>query len=149
FADVGTPGGYASQWTTSANVDQHYAGYLQDRWSINNRLTISAGLRFDYQRVGYTAANRVPVEGGVVSPADGTTIFPANTAVPAGTFFSNTNPALRIGGSYTLDDKGATVLKAFYGRYYNNLADGFSSANPGGTSYVNYAFNDVNHNGLY
>ena len=45
FADVGAPGGYGSAWTTSANVDQHYAGYIQDRWAPNNRLTISAGVR--------------------------------------------------------------------------------------------------------
>jgi hypothetical protein len=41
------------------------------------------------------------------------------------------------------------VLKAFYGRYYNNLADGFSSANPGGTNYAEYNFNDPNRNGRY
>jgi len=149
FADVGTPSGYGSAWTTGANVDQHYAGYIQDRWAPNNRVTISAGIRFDYQRMGYTSSTRVPVEGGVIDPVDGTMIFPANTTTPAGTFFANTNPALRLGVSYTLDEKAATVLKAFYGRYYNNLADGFSGANPSGTSYVNYTFNDLNHNGLY
>ena len=41
------------------------------------------------------------------------------------------------------------MLKAFYGRYYNNLADGFSSANPGGTNYAEYNFNDLNGNGRY
>ena len=39
------------------------------------------------------------------------------------------------------------MLKGFYGRYYNNLADGFSSANPGGTNYADYNFIDLNHNG--
>jgi hypothetical protein len=150
FADVGTPGGYGSAWTTSANVDQHYAGYIQDRWAPNNRVTISAGLRFDYQQMGYTAANRIPTAtvAGVVTPL-GTTIFPTTSTIPAGTFFANTNVAPRVGLSYTLDSKATTVLKAFYGRYYNNLADGYSSANPGGTSYANFTFNDLNHNGLY
>ena len=41
------------------------------------------------------------------------------------------------------------MLKAFYGRYYNNLADGFSSANPGGTNYAEYNFTDLNGNGRY
>ena len=41
------------------------------------------------------------------------------------------------------------MLKAFYGRYYNNLADGFSSANPGGTNYAEYNFLDQNRNGRY
>ena len=41
------------------------------------------------------------------------------------------------------------MLKAFYGRYYNNLADGFSAANPAGQRYVEYNFNDLNRNGKY
>ena len=41
------------------------------------------------------------------------------------------------------------MLKAFYGRYYNNLADGFSSANPAGQRYTEYNFNDLNGNKKY
>ena len=45
--------------------------------------------------------------------------------------------------------RGARSSRRFYGRYYNNLADGFSSANPGGTNYAEYNFNDLNGNGRY
>ena len=62
---------------------------------------------------------------------------------------TNTDIAPRLGISYDLTGQGRTVLKAFYGRYYNNLADGFSSANPGGTNYAEYDFNDRNGNGRY
>ena len=41
------------------------------------------------------------------------------------------------------------MLKAFWGRYYNNLADGFSSANPGGTNCAEYNFLDQNRNNRY
>ena len=41
------------------------------------------------------------------------------------------------------------MLKGFYGRYYNNLADGFSALNPGGSNYAEYNFNDLNRNGRY
>ena len=41
------------------------------------------------------------------------------------------------------------MLKAFYGRYYNNLADSFSETNPGGDSFAGYNFNDLNHDGRY
>ena len=41
------------------------------------------------------------------------------------------------------------MLKGFWGRYYNNLADGFSSANPGGTNYAEYNFLDQNRNSRY
>jgi hypothetical protein len=148
FADVGPAAAYATGWTTSANIDKHYSGFLQDRWAPTNRLTISAGVRIDYQDVGYSSANRRPVISDI-SPVDGTQVFPAATNITAASFFKNTNIAPRVGASFNVDNKGTTVLKAFYGRYYNNLADGFSAANPGGTSYADYNFTDVNGNGKY
>lgn len=148
FADVGAPGQYAKGWTTSANIDQHYSGYVQDRWAPNNRMTITAGARIDYQDVGYSSSNRTPLITDV-SPVDHTQVFPAATSTAGASFFKNTDIAPRIGLNYNLESSGRTVLKAFYGRYYNNLADGFSAANPGGTSYADYNFNDLNGNGRY
>ena len=69
--------------------------------------------------------------------------------MPGASFFKNKNVAARVGVSYDLTGNGKSVLKAFYGRYYNNLADGFSSANPAGQRYVEYNFNDLNRNGKY
>ena len=69
--------------------------------------------------------------------------------MPGASFFKNKNVAARVGVSYDLTGNGKSVLKAFYGRYYNNLADGFSAANPAGQRYVEYNFNDLNHNGKY
>jgi len=57
--------------------------------------------------------------------------------------------APRIGVSYNLTGDGKTVLKGFYGRYYNNLADGFSSANPGGLNTVDYNFYPKSADHLY
>jgi len=37
----------------------------------------------------------------------------------------------------------------FSSNAYNNMADGFSSANPAGQRYVEYNFNDLNHNAKY
>ena len=39
----------------------HYAGYAQDRWSPNDQLTFTLGVRLDYQRVGYGDAIRKPL----------------------------------------------------------------------------------------
>ena len=36
--------------------------------------------------------------------------------------------AARLGVAYDLTGKGRTVLKAFYGRYYNNLADAYAKS---------------------
>jgi hypothetical protein len=149
---------------TSANVDQHYSGYVQDRWSPNNRLTITGGVRFDYQDLLYTDGTRKPLvsdstagvqatvcpaSAGLTPGCDGRAIFPAQSTIAGASLLKNTNVAARVGFSANVDGAGKTVLKGFYGRYYNNLADGFSSANPGGTSYNEYNFNDLNRNGKY
>jgi hypothetical protein len=141
FIDTGDPNTYGSDWTVGPTLDTHYAGYVQDRWAPNNRLTVTLGLRFDYQRLGYGDAIRKPLVSTVLP--DGTRIFPPSTNVSAHTFFANTNPAPRVGVTYDITGKGRTVLKAFYGQYYNNMADGFSAVNPGGISTAEYNFRDV------
>jgi hypothetical protein len=60
-----------------------------------------------------------------------------------------TNLATRLGVTYDLTGAQRTVLKAFFGRYYNNFADSFSAANPGGDNLASYNFNDTNNNGRY
>jgi hypothetical protein len=152
FVDTGVASGFAGPWSAAANIDQHYAGYAQDRWSPTNRLSITLGVRYDYQRVGYSSATRVPQIADVTTAlqaGDGGRIFPASSNIPAGTFLKNNNIAPRLGFSYNLDGAGKTVLKGFYGRYYNNLADGFSGVNPGGQSYIEYNFNNKEGDNKY
>jgi hypothetical protein len=147
FADTGVAGGYGTDWTTSPIIDGHYSGYFQDRWTPNNRLSITAGVRIDYQKIYYTDSVRKPeISDALIG---GGRIFPSESNVAGDTIVSNTDISSRIGFSYDLTGKGQTVFKAFYGRYYNNLADGFSSANPGGTNYAEYNFLDQNHNNRY
>jgi len=147
FIDTGDPGSYGTDWTVGPTLDLHYSGYAQDRWAPNNRLTVTLGVRLDYQRMGYGDAIRKPVITDVLP--DGTRIFPASTTVAAHTFFANTNVAPRLGVTYDVTGRGRTVLKAFYGRYYNNLADGFSAVNPGGISIAEFNFVDKNGNKRY
>lgn len=156
FVDTGVASAYGSSWTVGPNLDLHYAGYAQDRWSPNNRLTLTLGVRLDYQRVGYGDATRVPqihdqIPAGLdpactVAPCY---VFAPGTNVPAHDFLKNANPAPRLGISYDLTGKGRTVLKAFYGRYYNNLADGFSAANPGDIRQATFNFIDAHGDGRY
>ena len=140
FADTGVNADFEQTWFASPNTDNHYTLYAQDRWT-RARLSVTAGIRIDYQSLGYKDSIRVP------EISDG--IFPATSSVPGATLLTNTNVAPRLGFSYDVTGQGRTVLKAFYGRYYNNMADGFSSANPGGTNYAEYNFADLNGNGQY
>ena len=144
FADTGANGDFEIHL---AVVAQHRSP-LRVLWTGSldvNRLSITAGIRIDYQKVGYQDSTRVPEITDVLP--DGTRIFPENSTVDGATLVTNTNIAPRLGVSYDVTGQSRTVLKAFYGRYYNNLADGFSSANPGGTNYAEYNFNDPNGNG--
>lgn len=141
FIDVGAASGYGTDWTVGPTTDRHYAGYAQDRWSPNDKLTFTVGLRLDYQKVGYGDAVRKPLI------TDG--VFPAQTNVSADTLVSNTNVAPRLGLTYDLTGKGRTVLKAFYGRYFNNIADSFTGANPAGYTVAEFNFLDQNRNGRY
>jgi hypothetical protein len=154
FVDVGKNGDLGSTWSGGNNRDQRYAGYAQDRWNLNNRTTITAGLRWDYQRPYYLAGKRDPIIKDIL-PASvglasliGQPMFQAQS-FPQGDIITRNSFAPRLGVSYDVSGKGNTVLKGFYGRYYYNYADAFSSLNPAGANYKTFRFNDVNRNRLY
>ena len=152
FADVGAYSDFDNGWLDRREYRSALRRLLQDRWAPNNRLSITVGVRFDYQDLSYTDGHRKPTITSATTAlqaGDGGRIFPADTTVSGASLLKNTNIAPRIGVSYNVDGKGQTVLKAFYGRYCNNLADSFSAANPGGTNYVEYGFNDLNRNGKF
>jgi hypothetical protein len=78
---------------------------------------------------------------------------------PQSAIITRNSVAPRLGVSYDLTGKGATVLKGFYGRYYYNYADAFSALNPAGANYKTFKFPvcavnqvtgcDLNGNRLY
>src|SRR5262249_6121246 len=112
--------------------------------------SVTAGVRIDSQEAKYLDGHRHPlISDATGQTADGGRIFPVDTVVTGKTLVKNTDVAARLGVSYNITGKGNSVLKAFYGRYYHNIADSFSAANPGGQNYVDYNFNDLNRNGRY
>jgi hypothetical protein len=134
--DFGDPGTFGSGWTQSSNFNRRYALYGQDRWTISNRVTLTYGVRYDYQRPYYDAAKRVPVLTYVFQP----------TTTPGASLFTKNTVAPRLGVSYSPDEAGKSVIKGFYGRFYFNYADTVSGANPGGANYQDRVFNDLNGN---
>src|SRR5262245_26685939 len=154
FVDVGKNGDLGNTWTGGNNRNQRYAGYAQDRWSPNNRTTLTLGVRWDYQRPYYMEGTRDPLITDVLPPAVnnpalvGKPMFEAKT-FPESAIITRNSIAPRIGLSYDVSGKGNTVLKAFYGRFYYNYADAFSALNPAGANYKTFKFRDVNGNRLY
>jgi outer membrane receptor protein involved in Fe transport len=112
------------------------AAYAQDRWTASSKITITAGIRYDYQRPYYDTAKRDPVLTYVFSPVttQGATLLKRNTVAP------------RVGLSWNPSDDNKSVIKAFYGRYYFNYADTLAGADPGGANYQDRIFNDLNGN---
>ena len=142
----------------------HMDFYFQDVWTINDRLTLNVGFRIGSQRMGYLGSDNVP--GGPCDAALGCIreiadidanvaaalplLFGQGASVPENkNIISWRNIAPRVGFTYDLTGEGRSVLKGYFGRYYNNMNSGIQAANPGGNKTVNYEFLDQNQNGLF
>ncbi|HEY7789751.1 MAG TPA: hypothetical protein VIC33_04505, partial [Vicinamibacterales bacterium] len=135
---VGSPSTLGQTWTGSNDYDRRNALYFQDRWT-GGPITITAGVRYDRQRLFYDAGKTDPVLSDIFSPTNtpGKTLFTRNTVVP------------RLGVSWDPSGKGQSVVKAFYGRYYFNFADAFTGVDPVTIATKTYQFLDPNGNGIY
>jgi hypothetical protein len=152
FSDIGENSALGSSWRGSNDRDLRYSGYFQDRWNPNNRATITAGIRWDYQRPYYMDGKRDPIIKDVLTASSGSLagqpMFAAQTT-PSQSIFTRNSFAPRLGVSYDVTGKGNTVLKGFYGRYYFNYADSFGPLNPGGANEKVFRFLDQNGNKRY
>jgi len=124
-----------------------WAGYAQDDFKLNARLTLMYGLRYEYNGPAYaTGGNLYSFDlatGKIVVPSqaslrDISPYFPASlpveTASGVGRSLRNgdkNNFAPRAGFSYMLDHHGRTVLRGGWGVYYahysGNVAVGLVS----------------------
>ena len=112
------------------------AGFIDDTWRVNGRLTLSLGLRLDRYQPS------LPAQEG-----------------PAGQIFAAVAPVLtfnnwapRLGVSTALTGDGKTVLKLHYGQYFVYPGVNFTSAfnpNPSGWSHTYAWANDANTNGRW
>ena len=141
----------------------HLDFYVQDVWTLSDRLTLNAGVRIGSQYIGWLGSNNVP--GGPCDAALGCVreiseidpnvaaamepLFGAGGQVPAETLISWWNLAPRVGWTFDITGEGRSVLKSYWGRYYHNMGTGIDDANPGGNKNVRYEFLDQNQNGLF
>jgi len=115
-------------------------GYVQDNWTVNGRLTLNLGVRYDHTLGDIQAMNSQTTLLGI------NTTFPsapANTTypgIPDLIAFNNVSP--RLGLTVRADNSGRTVLKTNYARLYGKLATSmFNSKSPGNTPSDTERFN--------
>jgi len=89
-------------------VIKRISAYAQDSWSINDRLTLNLGFRYD--------------SSGIYADDPSIAIIGSDSAV------RYKDPALRLGAAYDLFGDGTTVIRAFFGRYYEGVVTGNTEA---------------------
>ncbi|MGH9943545.1 MAG: carboxypeptidase regulatory-like domain-containing protein [Pyrinomonadaceae bacterium] len=120
----------APSFTGGARVDnyQHLRGesynlFFNDGYRVTPRLTITYGLRYEYNSPPVDTEDRA----NVFDSATGSLVPVGTRGIPrAGYEDDRNNFAPRVGVAWTLDAEGRTVLRGGYGVYYdqNALAPG-------------------------
>jgi hypothetical protein len=118
-----------------------YSFYANDTWRINNRLTLTPGLRFD------RFVNSLPEQTHPAGRFSATPItFAAVDDLVSWNLFGP-----RLGITYDLSGNGSTVLKFNYGQYWWNPSNDIATAsNPNRSPWFRrYAWSDANGNGQW
>ena len=86
------------------NLNGHVIGtFFQDNWSINNKVTLSLGLRWDVEVMKTPNADNPFYGGSGDYPVD------------------KDNFAPRLGFSWSLDDEGHSMIRGGFGRFYQKF----------------------------
>jgi outer membrane receptor protein involved in Fe transport len=80
--------------------------FVQDRWTIN-RLTVNAGLRYDYNHTGWDEYTFGP----------GPLVPNRNFTIPETDFYKFHDIMPRVGAAYDVFGTGRTALKVNIGKY--------------------------------
>ena len=114
------------------NEQDSVAVFVDDSWSLSDRLTFNLGLRYDYHKGLIPSYNRLDVNGdptGEIIPG----IDPAFT-------WNNLSP--RIGFAYAAGADHKTVIRGSFGVYYDgNVGGNWNSPAPDGPVY-RYSWSD-------
>lgn len=130
-------------FTSVARVDnpqhlrtQSYNLFFNDSFRITPRLTLNAGLRYEYNTPPVDTADRA----NVYDVATRTLVRVGTSGVPRGGFTPDKNNfAPRVGFAWTLGEDQKTVVRAGYGVYYDQ-----APLAPGEALYFNSPFFDNN-----
>jgi hypothetical protein len=86
--------------TRSLNKSNFFAAFMQDKWRLNNRLTLSLGVRYDLERIPIREVDNPLFDDENNYPVDKNNIQP------------------RVGFAYDMAD-GRSVIRGGYGRFFD------------------------------
>ncbi len=113
-------------------VTNRISSFLDDSWTVGDRLTLNLGIRFDHVRGGYPEYPKLDTDA---NPTGET--FPANLDLIK---WDTWSPRLGLVFQLTKDRK--TIFKASYGRYYGHmLIREFMGGAPSKSSLYEYEYN--------
>jgi hypothetical protein len=133
-----------------------FSAYLQDSWTIKNRLTLNLGLRFDTYNSWIPAATK-PAAAGIVEAIGATYLEPVYGFNPFGQLelpewsdimgWSPLSP--RIGLTYDPFGDGKTAIKASYSQYAEAMpVMYFLTVHPFRPRELQFYWWDLNNNGI-
>lgn len=112
--------------------------YLQDAWTIRQRLTLNLGLRYDRFISFYPAQSTSP---NLTFPD----LFPPTKYPASGNLIDWNNVSPRIGIAWDPSGKGNSVLRFSYGRFYKMEGTGLvETVNPVGFAGKEFTWTDTN-----
>ena len=118
------------------------AFFVQDSWTLRQRLTLNLGVRLDHFRT-FNPAQSSPATGTYVD------LFPTRSFPQSKDITSWNDWAPRLGLAYDLTGKGKSVLRAAYSRFYRiegtELAEAVNANGLGGQG---YNWTDTNEDGI-
>ena len=111
-------GGNLLEGTANRTFTQwNYSGFFEDSWRATQRVTVNAGLRYEY----FTPLSEVNNLIGSFSPQVGFEQVGVNITHPYNPDRKDFSP--RIGVAWDVTGKGTTVVRAGFGIYYDAIID--------------------------